>query len=98
STGTVDYLGKAGAPDTQGVIHRILAQPATAALIANKVAQHFVPARPTTIYVKKLADTFRKSHYDMKTLMRAVFTSPEFSASQSYRSLVKSPTEFMVHS
>ena len=95
--GTVNYLGKAGALDTQGVIDRILAQPATAALIANKVAQHFVTARPTTTYVKKLGDTFRKSNYDMKTLMRAVFTSPEFSANQSYRSLVKSPTEFMVH-
>src|SRR2546430_13735516 len=33
----------------------------------------------------------------MKTLMRAIFTSPEFVADQSYRSLVKSPTEFMVH-
>jgi uncharacterized protein (DUF1800 family) len=33
----------------------------------------------------------------MKTLMRAVLTSPEFTADQSYRALVKSPTEFMVH-
>jgi uncharacterized protein (DUF1800 family) len=29
--------------------------------------------------------------------MRAVFTSPEFSSAQSYRTLVKSPTDFMVH-
>ena len=33
----------------------------------------------------------------MKNLMRAVFTSPEFSSAQSYRTLVKSPTDFMVH-
>jgi uncharacterized protein (DUF1800 family) len=32
----------------------------------------------------------------MKTLMRAVLTSPEFT-SQNYRGLVKSPVEFMVH-
>ena len=69
----------------------------TAALIAGKVAQHFVTARPATTYVNGLADTFRRSKYDMKTLMRAVLTSPEFTADQSYRSLVKSPTEFMVH-
>src|SRR5207245_9974456 len=80
-----------------GVSDRILAQPATAPLIANKVVQHFVTARPSTGYIKNLGDTFRRSKYDMKTLMRAIFTSPEFTADQSYRSLVKSPIELMVH-
>ncbi|HEY0832140.1 MAG TPA: DUF1800 domain-containing protein [Candidatus Dormibacteraeota bacterium] len=95
--GSVTYLGKTGTLDTQGVLDRILAQPVTAPLIANKVVTHFVMARPSTSYVKSLGDTFRRSKYDMKTLMRAVFTSPEFNADASYRSLVKSPTEFMVH-
>lgn len=95
--GSVTYLGKTGKLDTQGVIDQILQQPATAQLIAQKVAQQFVTGRPDANYVKKLADSFRRSKYDMKTLMRAVFTSPEFAAAQSYRSLVKSPTEFMVH-
>src|SRR5690242_1482586 len=36
--GSVTYLGKTGPLDTQGVIDRILAQPATANLIASKVA------------------------------------------------------------
>ena len=93
----VTYLGKSGPLDTQGVIDRILAQQATAPFIANKVVQHFVTPRPSAGYVKNLGDTFRRSKYDMKTLMRAVFTSPEFTSSQSYRGLVKSPTEFMVH-
>ena len=95
--GSVTYLGKSGPLDTQGVIDRILAQPATATLIANKVAQHFVTAQPDPAYVKSLADTFRRSKYDMKTLMRAVFTSPQFNASPTYRTLIKTPTEFMVH-
>jgi uncharacterized protein (DUF1800 family) len=96
--GSVTYLGKTGPLDTQGVIDRILAQPATAQFIAGKVAQHFVTAMPDAGYVKSLADTFRRSNYDMKTLMHAIFTSPQFVAAQSYRTLVKSPTEFMVHS
>ena len=95
--GSVTYLGKSGPLDTQGVLDRVLAQPATASLIAGKVAIHFVTARPSAGYVKNLADAFRRSKYDMKTMMRAVFTSPEFRADASYRSLVKSPTEFMVH-
>jgi uncharacterized protein (DUF1800 family) len=95
--GSVTYLGKTGPLDAQGVIDRILAQPATAQFIATKVAQHFVTAQPDAGYVKTLADSFRRSDYDMKTLMRAVFTSPEFSSAQSYRTLVKSPADFMVH-
>ncbi len=95
--GAVTYLGKTGTLDTKGVIDRILAQPATAPFIASKVAQHFVTSQPDASYVKSLGDAFRRSGYDLKTLMRAVFTSPEFTAASSYRTLVKSPTEFMVH-
>ncbi|MHB8689512.1 MAG: DUF1800 domain-containing protein [Candidatus Dormibacteraceae bacterium] len=96
--GNITYLGKTGPLDTQGVIDRILAQPATAQFIASKVAQQFVAAAPDAGYVRRLADAFRRSNYDLKTLMRAVLTSPEFSAAQNYRTLVKSPAEFMVHS
>ena len=96
--GDVTYLGKTGALDAQGVIDRILAQPATAQLIATRVAQHFVTTQPEAGYIKTLADAFRRSKYDMKALMHAVFTSPQFVAAQSYRTLVKTPTEFMLHS
>ncbi len=96
--GSVTYLGKTGPLDTQGVVDRILAQPATAQFIAAQVAQHFVTAQPDAAYVRTLADAFRRSNYDMKALMRAVLASPEFSSAQTYRTLVKSPTDFMVHS
>jgi uncharacterized protein (DUF1800 family) len=95
--GTVTFLGHTGSLDTQGVIDRILAQPATAAFIASKVVQHFVTSQPSPSYVSRLADSYRRSKYDMKTLMHAVLTSPEFTADASYRSLLKSPIEFMVH-
>ena len=94
--GSITYLGKTGPLDTQGVIDRILAQPATARLIATRVAQHFVTARPPASYIDGLADTFRRSNYDLKALMRAVFTGPEFTDDGGYRGLVKSPAEFMV--
>src|SRR5256885_3964634 len=94
--GSVTYLGKTGALDTQGVIDRILAQPSTAPFITTRVLQHFVTRQPSSSLVTPLADAFRRSNYDMKTLMRSVFTSDEFRAAGAYRALVKSPTEFMV--
>jgi uncharacterized protein (DUF1800 family) len=95
--GPFTFLGKKDTYDTQKVIDRILAQPAAAAFLARKVAAHFVSARVDDSYVKRLADKFRASRYDVKTLMREVLMSPEFTADSSYRALVKSPTEFMVH-
>ena len=95
--GTVSYLGHTGTLDAQGVVDSILAQKATATYIAAKVAQHFVTGQPSSAYVARLGDAFRRSQYDVKTLMRAVFISPEFTADSTYRALLKSPTEFMVH-
>lgn len=95
--GTVTFLGKSGLIDTQGVLDRILAQPATAPFIAGKLIQHFVASRPSSSFVNQMGDLFRRSKYDMKTLMHAVLTSPEFSSNANYRSLVKSPVEFMIH-
>jgi len=96
-SGDVTFLGKTGALDTQGVVDRILEQDATAPFIVSKLAQHFVSPAPDPSFVARLAGTFRKSGYDMKTLMRDMLMSPEFTAATSYRSLVKSPAELMVH-
>jgi uncharacterized protein (DUF1800 family) len=96
-SGSVTFLGHSGTLDTAGVVDRILAQPATAPFIAAKVAQHFVSGQPSAAFVNRLGDAFRRSKFDMKTLMRDVLTSPELAASTAYRALVKSPAEFMVH-
>jgi uncharacterized protein (DUF1800 family) len=95
-SGAVTFLGVTKRWDAQAVVDRILEQDATAPFIVTKVLREFVTDAPADAYVKRLADGFRKSGYDMKTLMRDVFTSPEFVAAPSYRALVKSPTELMV--
>jgi uncharacterized protein (DUF1800 family) len=95
--GQLGFLGKRASFDTPRVIDQILAQPASAVFIARKVAQHFLGARLDESYVRRLADSFRASRYDVKTLMRSVFSSPEFTAHQTYRGLVKAPVEMMVH-
>ncbi len=93
----ISFLGKTGNFDAAKVIDAILARPATAAHVATRVIQQFVMPNPDRAYVNRIADRFRSSKYDVKTLLKAIFTSPEFMADRSYRSLVKSPTEFMIH-
>ncbi|MEP7106000.1 MAG: DUF1800 family protein, partial [Chloroflexota bacterium] len=90
------YLGKTAQWNTDQLIDQILAQDATAPLVVSRVLEHFVMAQPPRDYINRLAAGFRKSTYDVKTLMRDVFKSPEFSSQAAYRALVKSPTELMV--
>jgi uncharacterized protein (DUF1800 family) len=95
--GPITFLGKKDTYDAQKLLDRILAQPATAVLIARKAYQHFVSARVDEGTVRSLADKFRSSRYDVKTLFRELFRSEAFTADSNYRGLVKAPTEFMIH-
>lgn len=95
--GAVKFLGETRQWDTKSTLEKILAQDSVAPFIVTKVLGEFVSDHPADAYVKRLADNFRKSRYDMKSLMRDVFTSSEFLAPANYRALVKSPTELMVH-
>ncbi len=43
-----------------------------------------------------MATQFRDSKYDLRTLFRAIFRSSAFTAPTNYRSLMRSPTDYMV--
>jgi uncharacterized protein (DUF1800 family) len=90
------FLGRTQRWDTQKVIDHVLAQPQTAPFVAGKVAREFLHTQPEGAFVNRLADGFRKSSYDVRTLLRDLFTSDEFVADRSYRGLVKNPTEYVV--
>jgi uncharacterized protein (DUF1800 family) len=95
-TGAVTFLGKTGTFNTESVIDTILAHDATAPYIVRQLVTSFVTPSPSDAYVARLADRFRRARYDTKVLLRDIFTSPEFVAPETYRSLIKSPTDFMV--
>jgi uncharacterized protein (DUF1800 family) len=96
TAGPLTFLGKTATFDTAGIVDQILAQDVTATYLAREVARFFVSPSATDQYVARLADTFRRSKYDMKSLMRTVFTSPEFTNPDAFRVLIKSPTEYMI--
>ncbi|TMB60339.1 MAG: DUF1800 domain-containing protein [Chloroflexi bacterium] len=91
------FLGETKVWNTDLVLDKIVAQDATAPFITRRVVTHFAMPTPDDAYIARLAASFRKTKYDVKTLMRDVFMSPEFTATSSYRALVKTPIEYMVH-
>jgi uncharacterized protein (DUF1800 family) len=95
--GNVTFLGVTKQWDTNMVLDRIVQQDSVAPYIAAKVLREFVMPDPPQAYIDRIAAGWKKSAYDVKTLMRDVFMSPEFLQPLAYRSLVKSPTEIMLH-
>jgi uncharacterized protein (DUF1800 family) len=94
--GIKTFLGRTGNIDPAQALDIILAQPACAPHIARNALVQFCTPDPPASLVTSVATAFRSSNYDIKTLMRTIFTSEAFSAPDAYRSLVRGPAEYMV--
>jgi uncharacterized protein (DUF1800 family) len=92
------FLGESKVWNADAVLDRILQQDATAPFITRRLLTAFVTPTPSDAYVARLAAGYRKSRYDTKALLRDIVMSPEFTAADTYRALIKSPTELMIHS
>ena len=94
--GVKTFLGHTGNIDPAQAVDIVLSQPACAPHIARRALVQFCTPEPSTALVDSVATQFRKSNYDIKTLMRAIFTNEAFTSPDAYRSLVRGPAEYMV--
>jgi uncharacterized protein (DUF1800 family) len=100
--GTKTVLGQkineGGMKDGLKVIDILVSQPSTAKFIAKKLAVKFVNDNPSEELVNRIAQAFQKSNGDIKTTLRALFSSPEFYAPENYRAKIKTPFELLASS
>ncbi|MBV9525053.1 MAG: DUF1800 family protein [Candidatus Dormibacteraeota bacterium] len=94
--GTKTFLGRSGNLGPEEVVDAILAQPACAQHVATRALTYFCSPAPSEALVTSVANAFRSSGYDVTAMMRAIFTSDDFVAAANYRSLVRSPADYMV--
>jgi uncharacterized protein (DUF1800 family) len=92
----VTFLGKTAKFTTTMVLDQILSQPAVAPFLVRKLITDFAVPNPTDAFVTRVAHNWVNSKLSIKQLMHDLFTSAEFTAAASYRSLVRSPVEFVV--
>lgn len=85
-----------GGDDGRKVLDILVAHPSTAKFIATKLVRKFVSDEPDPALVKRVADAFHNSKGDIKTTLRAVFTSPEFNSAETRRAKIKTPFELTV--
>ncbi len=94
--GSKTFLGQTGNFGPSEALDIILAQPACAPHIARLALMQFCTPNPSTQLIDSVATAFRNSKYDIKTLMRAIFTNAAFTSPGAYRSLVRGPADYMV--
>ena len=95
-SGSKTFLGHTGNFDPGQALDIILSQPR-----AHRISRatrwcssaHRIPQQQL---ISSIAAQFRSSDYDIKTLMRAIFTNEAFTSPAAYRSLVRGPAEYMV--
>jgi uncharacterized protein (DUF1800 family) len=85
-----------GQDEGERVLDVLAAHPATARHIAFKLAQRFVADEPPQALVDRVAQVFTSTKGDLREVVRAVVTSPEFFAPAAYRAKVKTPLEFVI--
>ena len=85
-----------GKSDGEQVLDMLARHPSTAQFIAMKLARRFVADDPPSAVVARAAATFRDTDGDLREVVRAIVTSPEFLSPEAYEAKVKTPLEFVV--
>ena len=71
-------------------------QHATMHHVSAKLCARFVADEPPDGCIDAAVAAWQKTHGDIRTVLRAIFTSPDFWTPQAARSKVKTPLEFVV--
>jgi uncharacterized protein (DUF1800 family) len=89
-----------GMQDGLDLIDAVVRHPETSRRLARKLYGFFVneTSEPDPLFIEELAGVFVQNQYEMKPLLRYLFTSPEFLDPASYYARYSWPVEFVVRS
>lgn len=87
-----------GIRDGEKVLDILASRPATATYVSRKLCQRFVSDEPPAALVNRCAQVWARTDGDLRAVIRAIVTSPEFFSRAAYRQKIKSPFEYVVSS
>jgi len=94
--GEKTVFGHRGDFDGDAVLDLILARPQTAQFITAELWREFISSEPDAQQVARIAERFRTSGYDIRTVLRALLESDAFYAADTRGTLVRSPADLVV--
>ncbi len=94
------FLGQtikgSGIAEGERALDILARSPATARHLAFQLAQYFVADEPSQSLVERLASRFLQTDGDIRSVLDALFHSPEFWDEKSYGSKFKTPYEYII--
>lgn len=94
--GEKTFFGKKGNFTGEDILEILLAQPQTAVFITKKIYRYFVNETVDEEITRQLAKNFFDSGYDIRALMKEIFTSDWFYTPGNIGNQIKSPVLWMV--
>jgi uncharacterized protein (DUF1800 family) len=96
--GEKTFMGVTQNWDADDVLATLVRHPATARFLTTKLFKFFVYDTPDASTIDRLAATYTSSNFDIKAVMRDIFTGPEFLSDTAFRGNVKQPIELVIGS
>ncbi|HWG44897.1 MAG TPA: DUF1800 domain-containing protein [Gemmataceae bacterium] len=96
--GVKTVLGQTGNWNGDDVVRIILKQPATAQFLVRKLYRFYVSETHEVpdSFLEPLAESFRKSDYDIAALLRTMLSSRHFFSDYAFRQRIKNPVEYVL--
>jgi uncharacterized protein (DUF1800 family) len=95
--GEKTVLGKTGEWDGGDIVKMVLEQPAAARFLVRKLYAFYVSElSPPDKLLEPLCESFRKSEYDIASLVKTILSSRHFYSDHAFRKRIKSPVEFVL--
>jgi uncharacterized protein (DUF1800 family) len=98
-TGDKRVLGQTirggGQRDGEQILDLLVAHPATARFVAGKLVRRFVADDPPPALVERVAAAYRTSGGETRAMLRVIFASAEFRATEAAGAKIKKPSEFV---
>lgn len=94
--GEKTFLGKTGDFGGEDILKILCDDPRCSMYITEKIWNWFVYQNPDHAVVEKYAAVFRGADLNIKALLRAIVTGPEFYSAQAERTIVKNPVDFCI--
>ncbi|MFI5157933.1 MAG: DUF1800 family protein [Sphingobacteriales bacterium] len=95
-TGVKTFMGKTGNFQGEDIIDIILSKKQTARFICTKLYKYLVNETPDEVHINAMADVFFNANYEIKPLLKFVFTADWFYDDKNTGNLIKSPIDFIV--
>ena len=94
--GTKTFMNRTGNLNGDNIIDILVSKPACAQFIGRKLWRFFVEDDPRPQTVNAIAERLRAHNFEMRPILREIFTSSEFYSERVMGSQIKSPVQYIV--